>query len=558
MDDHSDTSSVLPQDPPRSSLSYEDEENDIENRSNQSYKAFDTGIFPGSQPLTPEVFDRFKNVVFSARPNIAYLYQQHGQNSLYNHSKSHIREHRNKIIKKRRPEFNEVLWKHVQRVLGSAIADSLVKQLKTNDSISTVQHFSPLSHPDTFNAVLQNALPYFDAHQPGLQNVVVLACAGVSFNNTKFPRGHLFHSFQNKVISTNQISFFGHSADARPVIHHAPFGSTAPTEILHSIVQLERENKITKEMKTRICTLITDIYAQPHPLTCNDYVDQLTITNYWLFKNLFTHYSKPVPSLLFLAQEKVVLDLLLANHLYKETVINKLLFDENVSSLIDKYFDGVTGAFSKEKQLGTYLFWGLPDRGRCRVQLWREENMLKSKDGCFSVELTPAAIEEAIRTKKLIPSVLLTFCVLAFYYGFFLGGGYEQTYYLSQAKKNYLKILEALKDSESIEACAQLITTNLVIPRPLLTYLEGPNDVRLPATALDMLLYGDQGSSWGKILAATKQVTLGTFIERTLPSIYREYVKEDPEKATNSQIVERDIEKLNGLDHKIPIIGKIY
>ena len=44
----------------RSELNFTDEESDVENRSNQSYKAFDNGINKSSLKLTNEIFEEFK------------------------------------------------------------------------------------------------------------------------------------------------------------------------------------------------------------------------------------------------------------------------------------------------------------------------------------------------------------------------------------------------------------------------------------------------------------------------------------------------------------------
>ncbi len=542
-----------PNDIKKSQLNYTDEESDVENRSNQSYKAFDNGINTSSLKLSEEIFEKFKKAVFTSRPNISNLYYENGEKNFFDYSKSHIRENRNKIIRLRKKELGDVVYEHIRKTLGSTIAESVVRQLKTNDSVSSVQHFSPLSHPDTLNAVLENSLPYFDSNRPDLKNVIVLACAGVSFNNTKFPRGHLFHSFSDEgKLNLNQFTLLGHTVDARPVIHHDPYNSEGIKESKNNILSLLRDNEISKELFQKLNQFIETIYNAPHPLSKNDYVDQITITNYWIFKKLFQKYNKFKPNLIFLAQEKLVLELILANHIYKKTTLHEFLFNPNIYPLIDKYFDGITGSFYNEKKLGTYLFWGFPKNSKYRMQLFRNGNKLESLDKTYSIELEPEKIKNAIEKNELIPSVSLTFVVLAMYYGLFLGGGYEQTYYLTQTKNAYEKVMKEINDSDSLEALDGLVTRNLVIPRPLLAYLNGKNDLRIPATGLDMFAYGDSGETWGKIISASKKIKLGELIERTLPSIYREYTKNSEDSEVFSKITERDIEKFRGLDDKIP------
>ncbi len=519
-------------------------------RQNISPRDFDTGSTSSGIEVTEDIFNGFKWKVFGARPNVAKMYETIKDQAFYNYSKSHIRENRNKIIKGRKEELSATIYEQVRRTLGSTIAESVVRQLKDNSSVSTVQHSSPLGHPDSLNTILQNALPYFDSNRPDLKNVIVMACSQVSFNNTKFPRGHIFHSFEGGKLYTDDITLFGHTVDALPVIHHGPYDATGIKECQNWLLAYEREGKISKETKQRISSFINKIYNSPHPLSADDYLDQLTITNYFIFKKLFQKFNKFRPNLVYLSQEKVTLDLIKNNHLEKDTIINKILFDSRYYALLEKYFDGITGAFDSNKNLGTFLFWGHPNDGY-KIQLKHEDGKLVGENN-FSVALTPEGIRKAIDNKELIPSVALVFIVLAFYYGLFLGGGNEQVNNLTLMKDAYTKLLQEVNDSENLEAIENLITTNYVIPRPLIAFADGPNDIRIPATALDLIVYGDGGANFGKLINATKNVTVGELLERAFPSFYREYAVNDSDYETLSKLYERDVEKFRKLDEKIP------
>ncbi len=523
--------------------------NDSSGRQNISPKDFNTGATPSGSKLTPEVFDDYKKRVFKARPNVEKMYESIKDTAFYNYSKTHIRENRNKIIKGRKSELAVTFYESVRRTLGSTIAESVVKQLKDNDSVSTVQHSSPLGHPDSLNTVLQNALPYFDSNRPDLKNVIVLACAAVSFNNTKFPRGHIFHSLENGELHTEDLTFFGHTVDAQTVLHHEAYAGEGIKECQNWLLAYEREGKISPETKRKISIFINEVYNTPHPLSLDDYVDQLTVTNYWMFKKLFQKYNKFRPNLIYLSQEKLTLELIYKNHLDKDTIINKILFDKKYHELFEKHFDGITGALSKKDNTGTYLFWGYLPSGK-KIQLKLSDGKLLGENN-FSIELTPHEIKKAIEEQKLIPSVAIVFLVLAFYYGLILGGGNEQVNNLTLMKDAYLKLLQEVNDSENIEAIENLITTNYVIPRPLIAFAKGPDDLRIPTTGLDLIIYGNQGENLGKLINETKNVTVGELLERAFPSFYREYAVNDLEYEKLSKINERDIEKFRGLDQKI-------
>lgn len=526
------------------------EPNDELNGKAQIFKAFDIGTEKSESGLNPELFEEFKKEAFSRQENISRLYQEIGETPYYSYSRSHIRENRNKIIKARKTESIPVIKKEVWRVLGSKIAESVARQLKTNDSIATVQHHAPLGHPDTLNATLASALPYFGSNNPEHQNLLVFACAGVSFSNAKFPKGHLFHSLIEGKLHTGQFTFFGHTVDARPVMHHHAYDYEDILAAKNALQQYKREGVINEEVYTKLSELIDEIYSGPHPLSVFDYVDQVTVTNYWLFKKLFKNYRKSVPNLVFLSQEKIALQLILEHHLENKTSINRMMFDTQVLDLVQKHYDGISGAFSTKEDSGTFLFWGLPKHGKYRVQLYRKDNFLVDKEGSFKLELTPESIKKAILNNELIPSVMLTFALLACYYGYFLGGGHLQTEYLAQMKKAYADIMAQIGETESLEAIEGLATNNFAIPRPTLLYLKSGNK-RVPATGIDMLLYGDQGENFGSILEASKKVKMAQIIERLLPGLLRE--AGDPTLAEKfMKISERDIESINGLDRTIP------
>lgn len=526
-------------------------------RVNQSPLAFDDGTLPSDQTLTPELFERYKQKVFKARPNFAVINQTAGDLPLYDYLRRQVRDNRNSVIKKRKTEFIDVVGEETRRLLGSEVAESVMRQLKGNNTVSTIQHSAPLSHPYVLSSTLQNALPSFGNTHPNLRNAIVFSCANVSFNNYKFPRGHIFHSFGNNVKS-HLLTLFGHTADSRPVMHHPSYHHDAITDIKNKIIIMKRDADLTAEQSEKLISFFEEVYETPHALSANDYHDQLTITNYWIFKKMFENYQKAVPSLVFLSQEKITLRLLEQCHLTEDTLIHKLLFDTSARNLVLKHFDGLNGAFSIEKKYGTFFFWALPKESKYRMQLWLQDGYLVSNDGSYKIELHPEKIRQALAKNELIPNTLLTFITLSFYYGQYLGGGPAQTLNLDRMKNAYISLAEEIKDTESLEAVRDVITTNLIISRPTLAYIDMPEtDRRIPATGLDLLLYGDAGKSWDKTIEATKNTTLSQFFNRALESFYAEFVPPQEKEADLTKITERDIEKFTGLDKKIPAMIQI-
>lgn len=542
---------------PNFNLEVDPEEDSPEGlRQNQSYKSFDQGYRVSGLNLSQDLFDRFKQRVFAARPNIAHIQKTYGHLTFYEYTRTHTIRNKSKIAKQRRPQLIQTVRNEVKELLGTAIADSVGKQLKENSSVSTIQHSAPFGHPYVLNATLQNSLTYFDNTSENFRNVIVMGCSAISFNNYKYPRGQLLHSFGGMEPKLHQLPLFGHTADARPVIYHKPYDIEAVMDIKKRLQQLLSTKDITQEQMITVNNVFDSVYGSPHALSCEDYHDQLTVTNYYLFKNLFSSLKGTMPNLVFLSQEYIALRLLTEHHLLNNTPIRRILFDKSYQNLLVKHFDGLSGAFSQKDKYGTYLFWGFPEQGKYRTQLWKKGNYLVSDDGSYKVEFEPESIYNAIEKHELIPNTMLTFTLLAFYYGLFLGGGPAQTLNLTKMKDAYIAMQQEAGDTESLEVCSDLVTTNFIVSRPSLAYIETTKDERIPATYLDLLLYADMGK-WPEVFEATKHITLDEIMNRILPSFYAEFVPASNKEEIMSQITERDIEKLTGLDKKIPSLANI-
>lgn len=533
---------------------YDDKEGFLQN---QPYDFFARDHIPGVK-LTQELFDAFREKTISYRENIKNVLVKQGEKSFFDYTKQYVQENRNKIIKIRRGECIASIQRMVKRTLGSAIADATARQLKDNSTVATIHHYAPIGHPYVLNPTLQMALPYFgNGTNPGLQKLVVLACANVSFNNFEFPPGHLLHAVDKDEILLYQMRFFGHTADAKPVLNHPAYGVDAITEIKSKLIALGREGKIGSVATTELFNLFEDVYASPHVLSCDTYVDQLTISNYWFFKKMFRNYKKFVPDLIFLSQEMVVLDLIKRHHLYEDTSLHKILFSPDAENLMYKYVEGLEGMFDRKKKYGTYLFWARPKTGKYREQLWKDGKYLVTENGSFKLELTRAAVAAAIENNELIPSVFLVYVVLGLYYGMILGGGPAQTMILPKVRNAYVNMMKEFGDSQSIEACEDLITDWMLISRPSLAYAETSNEIRIPATGLDVYAYGKNGDTIQQVIDGAKNVTLQEIINRALPSYYYEFVSAKDKNEDFAKITPHDIEALTGLSKKIPPMASI-
>jgi len=503
--------------------------------------------------LNASRYKKYLDEVFRLRPNIKQIYDETSSIDFYNYSKKHIRENRNHITRARKPELISVVQEKVRSILGSKVANSVAHQLKGNDSVSTAQHTAPLGHY-VLKYTLQSALPYFNTPHPNLQNVIVFSCSMISFNNSSTPRTLLVHT-KDPAPST-QIPFFGRSVDAIPVYNFPAYTYETIEHMKKEAFKLHQDGKLGQDQFHNLTKLIEKTYGSEHALSQQTFMDQISVTGYYNFKKIFSNYKKSVPNYIFLSQEEISTNLILKFHLNNKTTIGKILFEEKMQQLMEKNFENVSGAFSVKKQKGTYLFWGIHPENKLRLQLWKQGNFLVSHNEKIKIELTPEAIKEALEKREIVPSVMLTFFLLAFYYGLFLTGAFRQTYDLEVLKGKYIKMLEEYGgEGESIQAVEGLITSNLILPSSTL-YMEYPDGYHAPATVVDILINPEKRGNWEAIFESFKKIPYSELITKTFPVVYNRFIKEEEKDPKLASITERDIDKFTTFYDRVPSIVK--
>lgn len=505
--------------------------------------------------ITDQQFTKMEEEIYTYWPTAKHLPKNSNTLSVSDYEESLIRSNPVEKTQFRRDEFRTYFRNKVEALLGIEVANSVYRQLATNHSIATAQHYTTLS-PKTLNPTLQTSLAYFNRTEPERENLIVLGCSGISFNNHWYPRGYLFHALIDERIVEHPFAFFGRAYDADPVISAPPFDMEVKKAMTKLLVHYRSEKQIKKREFNKIGQFMEEILFTPEILSQHHYVDQVSITNFHLWKQIFSSYQGHVPNLIFISQEQLAAELICAYHITSNTILNKFIFNKTWHDLIYKYFNNIMCAFSVERKYGTFLFWGVSKNGKSRVQLFMKNGALSSEDGEYVFAMTPETISMALQNGQLTPSTMLTFIVLSLYYGFFLTGGLDQPTYLTQTKQAYLKLLTDLSMHEEIENCEPIVTDDIVFTRPSLAFLQGPNEQRVPASALDMLLY-DAQKAWPMIMEIAKTLPLKKLIYRLYPELYRDYCNHPGKDNELLSINERDIENYTGIDKKIPPIATL-
>lgn len=489
--------------------------------------------------------------VLARRPILGEILEQFGSMPLAEYAKRYYRAPEYAIDENRKKEFIEAFRAEVEGIFGKEIADSCATQIEKTYHLANVEHHGAIGTSRPLNNALIAASPFLQSFDPEFSNNIIISCANISFNNWTYPRGFMFHTYSNKGLLDGQISFFGHSVDALPLYNYKGFNADTLKNMRKSLYTMWNERFVWKPEYRKLSTLVDEVFASPTVLKQTTYTDQAAQFNYLLWEKISQIVAKPLQKLIFVEQEKLVNRLLIQNHIDKNTTINKILFDPHVLDLVSQHFEGILSAFSEKNQEGTFHFWAIPKGGKYRTQLWRRGNKLVSPDGKYEIELTPEEIKTGIENHELVPSSLLCFMVLSFYYGLRQIGGPNQTTALTQMKEAYIKLLTDAGIPNDIEFCKDVPTTDIIpgMP-PVLAFLKGKLGELIAATPLDLYLYGIP-TSLDTIAKVSQEVTLGDSIRRTLPLWYKRCYLESERETDLLSITEADIDQHIGLDKKI-------
>lgn len=494
-------------------------------------------------------FQALKQAVLQKRPVLKNLVEQKGNQTLLEYAREFSSTLTNPPLQQRRDEFIVTFQEEVERQLGTDIAIQAAEQLRQYYFVSTADHHGPIVNESWCNSNLLIGAPYSE-HHDALRYVIVLACANISLNNITFPRGLIFHAVTaQQELKLQRLSFLPSNAHAAMVYNFRAYSIEDIKKMERLLGEKVKRREVSEQVAEKIQTLLQNVYAQPDVLACQNFSDQVTKTNYILWQHYFSESGQAPSNLLYIEQERIVSRLIIKHHLFTDTVITHMLFDEDYEPLLQEHFANIQGAFSSTREWGTYLFWGISEPKHHRVALWLKGRQLISDDGTFVVDLTPAAIQEALESGRIIPSLLVVFSVLCFYYGLKCLGGFNQTNYLTNMKNAYLRLHADRGNYKSVEMCAHAQTKEMC-DGFITAFCGGPQNELVPAAGLDLYLYNTP-NTWLTIMEEVKNLTLNDALNPSLPEFYR-YVYSESERVSElAAITADDVTKLTGLDKKI-------
>ena len=499
-----------------------------------------------------------REAVLKKRPVLREIIEKRGAKSLFKYADEYADVNLNDLIIDRQKEVLFTFQKEVAERLGEKVAEAAAKQLKKFYFISTADHHGPICHSFFLNSNLVTSICGLSQSPEDINYIIVFSCANVSFANSSFPRGLLFHSYANGNLKLQQLGLFPNTSRIRQarVFGHAPYGINDVARLEQRLAELRKNKEVSPEIGDKILSIVRRIYARPEALGAKNYSDQITKTNFLLWQKFFSAMEAKGPDLLYIELESMVSSLLIDHHLSADTIIHRVIFSLRYAEIFTKYFDGIEGGFSLEKDWGTYLFWALPPGARYSQKMRRQGNFLVTTDGSYKLELKPEEIRRALIAREIFPGTQLSLLVLSLYYGLKCLGGFCQVNYLTDMRHAYEKMLVEVGSDYGDLSILDILQTKELGEDLTIAFLEAPNGAVDLATGLDLFLYGDE-QAWPILVEGAKKITVAEALSIMMPDFYHIMYPEAARDPSLTRIKAGDIMKHNGLGKKISPCVKI-
>lgn len=457
------------------------------------------------------VLEKLKTAIWNKRPILGEIMRKHGGKHLYDYTKDFLDVNPSPLLDARKPELIEITRKLLEERLGPDTAAKVAKELQKLPLVSTTDHHGPIQHPFFLNSNIISAIPYLEKQDADLNYLVVFSFASVSVNNAStYTRGVLFHDDNDELTRLPILP-----DKFKMGVVYATRGYTRE-DLDRAYAELDKKGG---ERSMKMKELIEKYFGNPEVLKTPDLNSQITKINRALWRGCFPRGDKKIPDLIYLEIETLVTELLIQNHLKNpDSLIYKFLFDPEYIELNYKHFNNIPGAFSLEKGWGTYMFWALDEKLH-RVRLNLVDGKLTSGHGSWTYDFTPEGIAQALRAKKIFPSMLICYLVVALYYGMKCLGGFCQVNDLTKTKEAWANMLRELGNNEEADALAPVQTKELGGDGMVLAYHKMKNGESTPATSFDIIL-NPRDADCRNYIAHSKKVTLMEMMEPMLPEMY--------------------------------------
>lgn len=498
--------------------------------------------------------DTIWQAIWARRPILGEIMAKHGEQNLFDYTKDFLDVNKSPLLDARKEELFAVVGDLSQERFGKEIADGVVEQLRTMALVSTTDHHATLQHPFFLNSNIVSSLPCVEAGNV-LKYSIVFSFASTSLNNASaFARGLLFHGDKKGSQSLQKLSFFGDKEKMAVTYGMRPFTREDLDRALEQLGKKERTGEVTPDRAEGVRELIEKFYATPDILNTPDLCAQLAKVNLNLWPEFFHPYNDTIPDLIYLEIETIVRELLIRYHFKNpDSAIYQLLFNPDYAPLVLKHFNGIPGAFSTEKNWGTYLFWALDDKNhRVHMHLDEDGKTLASDYRTRTSPMTPEGLTKALEEKTIFPGMFLCYLLVSLYYGVKCLGGFCQVSDLTRTKEAWGNFLREIGREEEANAIAPIQTKELGGDGMVLAYLKTESGELIPAMGIDLAIE-EADAPFTRYIDLAKAIRFKEIMAPMVPEIYKvlftaeernpDFLAQSPEQIMESTGLQEKIKK---------------
>lgn len=408
------------------------------------------------------MMEKVYSTALSKLPGVAKVVKRHGEVPLKDYVRNFFVQGEAHSPIQPRDDFTAYMAGYAARLLGPRIGERLGRRLEETPVIQTANHHGVDYKAQTVQGTILFALR--SLLEPDAEAVVpVLACGLVPMRSFTNPRGIILSreaparsSGGAERMSPVKVQVFPYKYSSMQVSACAAYDRPMVEKAMAECEALFASGGLLRSERESILAILGQDYLADGVLELQNYSDQATVVNNRLWKRLFSpDMREDLPELVYLELERVVGALLEKDLGDEHSLISALLFTPAAREEVLRVLHGHVGCWDLDKLrmvlshdycwkdgteilkgCGTAFFWGVTSKGR-RVPMYFEEKggeVFLSGSNCsgdrMALPLTPKALAEGLRQKRLLPNLFTTFVTLVFSRGVKCYGGNFQVDYL--------------------------------------------------------------------------------------------------------------------------------
>ena len=451
---------------------------------------------------------QLEQFIFGKQTVLEKIYRVHGNSSLFDYANSWPLSP---------GTIHPIFLKHfrlsAEKLYGHEMAAELCAQLQAQPLLSTIDHHGLLNHPFFLNSNLIFSLKEKQKY------LICLPTAGVSINNSSWPAGFSFTNLGT--LSLDKLGIFSDKHKNKTVLAMEKY---SPQAIEALVKKIKSHPAIVQ--KDLFASLAWESLAGLEDK--KNFSEQACLASFKLWQKYFPKAAKVA----YVPLEPLISGVLAELLADQDSIFYQLFCTETGLNLIEEYFTGLQGAFSKNFDRGSFLFWALGEDGR-RVTLRRQDMAADKLSGL-------------LQSGKIYPTSLVCFLVLLFSNATCLGG-FNQTGWLTVIKNKFADVLRSMGAQAEADSVSRAVTDNFAEAN--LAFLSSADKI-YKASGVDIYLQ-QAPELYQKYLDLAKTLTVGESIQTQLPEIYKVITPANQRLPELSAVTEGDILQAAGIKEKI-------